>query len=81
MFLLFIIIVFAAYAAAILGAVFLVLALINGVLFLCAKDKNTKGRRKDSFFLLLKVFLVILCVVACMVLLSYVLGSQVTFSM
>lgn len=81
MFFLFLIIAFAGYAAAILGAVLLVLTLICGVLVLCTKDKNAKGKRKDTFFLLLKFFLVVLCVVACMAALLLVLESQVTFSM
>lgn len=81
MFLLWLIIVFAGYAAAILGAVLLVMTLICGVLVLFTKDKTARAKRKNSFFFLLKFFLIVLCVVVCMAVLVEVLGSQVTFSM
>ena len=82
MFLLLIIIAFAGYAAAIFGVVLLVFTMVIGILLLCTKqDDLARPKRKAAFRALLKAFLVVLCVVACMAALVYVLGSQVTFSM
>ena len=82
MFLLLIIIAFAGYAAAIFGVVLLVFTMVIGILLLCTKqDDPARPKRKSAFRALLKAFLIVLCVVACMAALVYVLGSQVTFSM
>ena len=73
---------FVCCAAALFAAVLLLLTLFAGIQLLLTKETaSTYADRKQNFRSCGKAFLVVLCLIACMVVLLLVLESQVTFNM
>ena len=82
MFILYILLCYACGAAALFAVVLLLLTLFAGIQLLATKENaSTYAERKQNFRNCGKAFLIVLCLIACLVVLLFVLGSQVTFNM